>query len=184
MREIIYTLPSDLRAVVQEELQSTEKVIWAEQPIPKHFAREGMTFLWFGFFFTGFAICWMIGYGLQENVFPFIGLLFVAIGIGMLIVPFWMRKNAKSSVYFITEKRAILFEKRFGIKVRSFYPNQIQHISREQFKDGSGHIILKHDYFLDSDNFEQKKEIGFRGVNAVKKVEDLLRKLAEPGASC
>ena len=137
MREIIYTLPSNLRAVVQEELQPTEKVIWAEQPIPKHFARQGRTFFWFGIFFTGFAISWMIGYGRQEKVFPFIVLLFVAIGIGILIVPLWMRKNAKSSVYFITEKRAIIFEKSFGIKVRSFYPDQIQNISREQFKDGS-----------------------------------------------
>ena len=90
MREIIYTLPFNLRAVVQEELQPTEKVIWAEQPIPKHFARQVKAFFWFGIFFTGFAISWMIGYGRQEKVFPFIGLLFVAIGIGILIIPLWM----------------------------------------------------------------------------------------------
>ena len=182
-------LSLQLRALVEKEVESGEKIVWMEQPVPKLFSRGAIPIVLFGIPWTAFAIFWTAGAsaGMTKSAAPgafkffsLFGLPFILIGFAMLSSPFWARRSAKRSVYVITDRRAIIFRSRFfgSINIRSFSPRQLETLQRNQNKDGSGDVIFTHDVRRDNDGDRHTTNVGFMGVREVKHVEELIRHLA------
>jgi hypothetical protein len=111
-------------------------------------------------------------------LFPLWGVPFILVGLCMLASPLWARRKAGRTLYVITDRRAIIFEGGWGITVRSFEPQGLTGLKRRQRSDGSGDLILDQKTWRDSDGDPRTKDVGFFGIEQVKEVEDMLRRLA------
>lgn len=187
-------LPRETTALIDAELRPGERIVWVGRPIPARFARgSGLTLL-FGIPWVGMAIVWIVFAGLEffgqssgdqsagDQVFKLLwflgGLPFGLIGFGILYYPLWKRRQARKTAYVITDRRAILFENRWGdMAVRSFEAGQLGELRRVQNPDGSGDLIFSRDWRTDSDGEQQSTDIGFLAIAEVKSVEDMIRAL-------
>lgn len=185
-------LPLHLAHMVEQELDPNEKVQWVGQPRPGRFMAAGLFMSIFGLIFAGFALFWILtamnfgqnGFGGVGSCFPLFGIPFLLVGIGLLFSPIWLRKNALNTVYVITEKRAILFEKRWSMNIRSFGPEKLHDIERRQRGDGSGDLILARELRWSHGGQHHHSgyrtyEVGFFGIENAKEVEQMLRALRD-----
>jgi hypothetical protein len=187
-------LPPDVDARVRAELRDGERLIWVGQPVPGRFARRALPFVLFGVPWTAFALFWMgmaafMMFGAGGNnggfgfmaCFPLFGLPFVLIGFGMLSSPYWMRLQAKRTCYALTDRRAIIWSASlFGsVEVRSYGPEALGKISRTEYPDGTGDLVLEEVVTVgrDSDGHgtTYRKRHGFLAIRNVRRVEELLR---------
>src|SRR5262249_38975512 len=139
-----------LRALVESELRTNERVTWIEQPIPARAARAALPVLLFAVPWTAFSLFWMVmasGIARQRaDVFHLgfaaFGLPFVAIGVGLLSSPYWAAQMARRTLYVLTDARAIILAAGWlgSTNVRSFEPSQLHDLQREQFADGTGSL--------------------------------------------
>jgi hypothetical protein len=183
-------LPSELRPTVESEIQSGERVLWMEQPIPGRLARGMWPIVVFGIPWTAFALFWTgSAFWMTSgdkfpgpfNAFPLFGLPFILIGLGMLSSPYWARRSARRSVYILTDRRAIIFKGglRGSVTVRSFEPEKLSELQRKQQRDGSGDLIFTQDVRRDSDGDRHTSNVGFIGIREVKNVEEMVRTLSQ-----
>ncbi len=178
-----------VEALAQAELNANEKLVWSAAPAPSRLARRTLPIALFAIPFTAFAIFWIAGasgfkipdFRSGSGFFPLFGLPFLLVGLGMLSAPLWAMRNAKRTGYFITERRAILIEKRIlsGYKIRSFYPAELTNIERIQFPNGTGDVILARQLRTTNNNGQQTIPIGFFGIPEAREVEKLLTTLAQ-----
>jgi hypothetical protein len=183
------TLPNQVRNRVEMELRSGERIIWTGQPIPARFVRVSWVIVLFGIVWTAFSIFWVAGATFVTTrgstpgpfkLFPLFGLPLVAIGIGMLTSPIWLRKQAANMAYVITDQRAFVLSQTFrkGTHVQNFSPKDLQSLEHTQYPDGSGDIIFFTERWRDSDGDRRTRRRGFYAVPDVKGVEAHLRALA------
>lgn len=187
-------LPPELRSQVELELQSGERIVWMDQPIPGRLARGSIAIVLFGIPWTAFAIFWvgMAAKGVSSMqggaigwLFPLFGVPFILIGLGMLSSPYWIRRSARRSAYVITDRRAIIFQAgwRGSVNVRSFEPSALTgELQRKQYGDGSGDLIFTQEFRRGSKGREYTTNIGFMAVRDVKGVEEMVRALAQKAA--
>jgi hypothetical protein len=186
----ISLLPPAIRSQVETELESGERAVWMDQPIPRKMARKTLPGVLFGIPWTAFAIFWVVmaSHGVAKGgnngpgiFFPLFGLPFVLIGFGMLSSPYWTARKARRSVYVVTDRRAILILAKTlgGFTVQSFRPQQLNELQRNQNSDGSGDLIFQTLVSRSSKGREHITHVGFLAVRDVKFVEDLVRALAE-----
>ena len=116
-------------------------------------------------------------------MFTLFGLPFILIGIGLLSSPLWAYRNARKTVYVITDRRALLIQGSRSLTIRSFLPAQLSAIYRKEKRDGSGDIILSQWFYRDSDGDRQSEEIGFLRVKDANDIERRLKVLAQRGIS-
>ena len=186
----LWQLPSQLRTLIEGELNDGEKITWIGAPIPQRFAMRSIPTVLFGIPWTAFALFWMAGAsGFQipdfreaSDLFPLFGIPFVLIGIGMLSSPFWMMRKARKTAYILTNARAIIFDGGFSTTIRSFAPERLTDLRRKQRSDGSGDLIFERKLSYDSDGDRQTSDHGFLAISDVKAVEDLVRQLADTSA--
>ena len=211
------TLPPEQRRLIDAELASGETLLWAGQPAPGRMARMGIAPMLLGIPFTAFALFWTamaggmalifhgVGTGLSRNVpgsaplaapftlvsfFPLFGLIFVAVGIGLLLSPLWLSLKAGRTVYAVTNQRVLLWTGNLwgGPTVRSLSPAQLGDRMRTQAADGSGDLVFPraatlsayNDYdsaggFGYSRTRYRVNQAGFFGIPDVRGVDDLLR---------
>jgi len=179
----------EVESFFQGELKDGEVLVWSAAPAAKRLARKGWFLVVFGIPWTAFAIFWVAGasgfrvpnFSEPSGFFPLFGVPFILIGIGLLTSPWWLRREARHTGYFITNRRAVLIRRNvFGeYTVRSFYPKSLQTLERVQLADGSGDLILERYTTRDSDGDKSVNEVGFYGVPDVKEVESLLTELAQ-----
>ena len=179
-------LPLKLQSKVNGEIKPGESIFWAGQPNPNRRMLAGFG-LWLFFIpWTAFALFWMAmagglalikGEGGAFDFFPLFGLPFILVGIGGLLSPFWMRMGAKRTVYVITNQRVFTISGVFSTKYKSFHPEQIQFIEREEKSSGSGNLIFSRNTYRDSQGSSRTKEDGFYAVQNVKAVERHLENL-------
>lgn len=184
----VYTLPYPLRHLVDDELDRGELIRWVGQPDPSRFARQAWPIVLFGIPWTAFALFWMAGAsgfqlpdpGALEpfDFFPLFGLPFVLIGFGMLSAPFWLKWKAESTVYVVTDRRAIVFEGSRSVTVRSYTPDELGDLTRKQRPDGSGDLIFEREVSYTSKGHRRVQERGFLAIQDVREVEDLVEVLA------
>jgi len=184
------TIPRELDDKVRNELESGERILWMEQPIPRYFTTASTGFFLFGIPWTAFAVFWICGAcgfklpdfskGMTELLFPLFGVPFVLIGFIMLSVPLWRYRKAFRTVYVITDRRAITFETGWKrtITIRSYPPAKLQNIFRKENRDGTGDVILRQHSYSDSEGGQYSTEYGFMNIRNPKAVEDMLKKLA------
>jgi hypothetical protein len=185
------SLPRELRSQVEMELQSGERIVWMDQPIPGHMARGTLGLIIFGIPWTAFAVFWTVmaakGTSSMKGgaitwLFPLFGVPFIFIGIGMLSSPYWARRRAERMAYVITDRRAIIFQGgwRGSINVRSFEPSTLKgDLQRKQHADGSGDLIFTQELRRGSKGRQYTTNIGFLAVREVKAVEEMVRTLAQ-----
>ena len=99
----------------------------------------------------------------------------------MLSSPYWARRKARRSAYVLTDRRAILFTAggRGSVTIRSFEPERLTDLRREQHADGSGDLVFAQDIRRDSDGDRHSTGVGFLAIREVKAVEELVRALAQ-----
>jgi hypothetical protein len=175
----------------ESEINPGETVVWSAAPDPKRSWYKALPMVLFAIPWTAFAIFWMFGAmgfkapdfsrsgGFMQLLFPLFGLPFVLVGLGMFASPFWLRRQAALTGYFITNQRAVLVEKRFfgGFRVRSFFPEDLSALDRTQREDGSGDIIISRE-FRRSRNGTAEVPVGFFGIPDARSVEAFLQRLA------
>lgn len=192
-------LPDDVAHCVAGELRRSERVVWTGQPVPGLYARRGWPSFVFGLMFAGGAVFWTAGAGYAifqselsnwvEMLFPAFGLPFVLVGAAMMAAPHWYARKARRTVYVITDQRAILVEGNGytrSLSVRSFTPDQLRELRRDQRPDGRGNVVICRHWDRDSDGHPTATETGFFAIADVQVAEARLRELAaragaEPG---
>lgn len=183
-----FNLPEHLHAKLRAELKTGESVTWAGQPIPNTYMKSGWK-IWFFFLpWTVFSLFWIAGAsGFQIpnfeeawDLFPLFGLPFFLIGIMGLSSPFWMRKNALSIIYALTDQRAITISGVKTITVKSIPLHEIKNIERKQHADGSGDLILQSRTYSDEEGDQVTEKFGFFAINHVKKIQDIIERQIHP----
>ena len=182
------TMPLELEDKVNRELESGERVVWMEQPIPRYFTAKSTGAFIFAIPWTAFAVFWICGasgFKVPDfskggfSFFPLFGIPFVLIGIGMLSSPIWSYRKAFKTVYVITDRRAITFDAGWTTTIRSYLPAQLQDIHRKEKRDGTGDIVLDQRIWSGSEGGRQAQDLGFLNIREPRRVEQMLRKLAE-----
>jgi len=182
------TIPRELEDKVKRELESGERVLWMEQPIPRYFTAMSTGAFLFAIPWTAFAIFWICGasgFKLPDfskggfSFFPLFGVPFVLIGMGMLSAPLWAYRKAFKTVYVITDRRAITFDAGWTTTIRSYPPDRLQDIHRKEKRDGTGDVVLGQRVWSGSEGGQQAMDLGFLNIRDPKTVERMLRELAE-----
>ncbi len=152
-------IPRRLQEKVDHELESGERIVWIDMPIPRFFTPAATGAFLFGIPWTAFAVFWMCGASgfkipdFREgfDLFPLFGIPFVLIGFGMLSSPLWAYRKTFKTVYVITDRRAITFDGGWSTTIRSHPPEKLQEIYRKEKRDGSGDVIIACRAWRDSD---------------------------------
>ena len=176
---------------IERETEIGESVEWIEMPIPRFFTPTATSAFLFGLPWTAFALFWTAaaawGTSMTEGVgffrmLPLFGVPFICIGFGMLLSPLWAYRNALHTVYVITNRRAITFEGAWSTTIKSYRLDRLQEVYRKENADGSGDVIFARRIWRDSEGGRNTEESGFLRVRDPRKVESLIRKLAERSA--
>lgn len=183
-------MPAALESRVKQELEPGERLVWMEQPVPRFFTAASTPTFLFAFPWTAFAVFWTVSaaeYKVPDfsqgslDYFPLFGLPFIAIGIGLLFSPLWAYFKALKSVYAITDRRAITFEGGLATTVTSYAPERLRSLERKDRANGTGDIVFERQVIPRAKGGSYEKELGFQGLREPRKVEQLLRALAERG---
>src|SRR4051812_46937561 len=172
-------LASDVAAEV-----GSEKVLWAASPRSWDYARHKWKSAWIGIPFTAFSIFWTwgAGGGLSDGksaptFFLLWGVMFICIGLSVLLSPFFAAWKAGRVYYVVTDRRAIIFEKVWSLKIQSFDAAAFEGFERVSRGGNAGDIIFQR-------KIERRgrgtnvSEVGFLGVAEFRKAEEALRIMA------
>ena len=187
-------IPEPLQELVNAELSEDETIQWIDQPIPSFFASGALEPFFFGIPWTAFSVFWTSGAAgvldLNGGGFNFnfqnldagrlliaaFGIPFVLSGLWMLSAPLRVRRNAKRTVYAITNYRAIIVQGTlFAHNIMSYYPADICDISRTQKADGTG--SLRYAIGKIKNETEMPDVQAFVNIRNVQEVERILQEL-------
>ncbi len=200
-------LPRDIQELVLGEVRNEEKLIWAEQPDPNKFMLSEIPSILIGILLTAFALFLLRGTSImlyhasgfdqfKPNV-PFflffallgipVGILVLLFGLFLLATPYLKKLSALKTVYVLTNKRAICFNKMGLIhlnkhfkdyEILSYYPDKLINMVKVVRKNGSGDLI-----FVEipiripgPDPYLSFRKVGFLSIKNVNNVEDIIRK--------
>lgn len=186
-------LPPDVQRLVQSELRSGERLLWAAQPRPGAYRKQAIGLMIFAVPWTAFAVFWVVSAGWGTGwfggdrhggdgppglfmLFPLFGLPFVLIGLGMFSAPYWLGRKAARTAYAVTDRRAIVFEGSAvgsGTKVQSFQPERLTLMTRTERADGSGDLVFE-EFRERVGTGSRTVRRGFVGIDRVREVEDLI----------
>ena len=175
--------PQSIAQAVAHELRG-ERVLWSASPDRWAYARKYWKTALFGIPFFAFSIFWTYQAGhippkagqAMAAFFPLWGLIFVAVGLAMLLSPFYGAWAASSVFYVVTEQRAIIFEKPLKLKIQSFRPPSIAGYERVSRGGAGGNIIFQRIAERGSRG-TKVTEIGFIGLTDYASAEQALNKL-------
>ncbi len=176
----------EAQRLVQDELDFEESVQWIGKPSPTLFNKKSIPLVLFGLVATSFAIFWTVTAWSMGNdkaddssLFPFFGLPFILVGLGMLCSPLWFRWKASKTVYVLTDRRAITFDGGLSTTIRSYPPAKLQDIYRNEHSNGLGDVVFATRDRTNSNGHPQTEELGFLDIPAPKEVELKLQELAK-----
>jgi hypothetical protein len=178
----------------QRELEQGESLLWAGQPDPKQMGKQSAPIMIFGVFWTAFSVFWMWGATTPLRMpnsnnpnnamlfmFPIFGLPFVLIGIGMLTSPLWAAKNARTTVYAVTNRRILVIRAASTRSVKSFQAADIGDLEYTEQGDGSGTLTFGQHTYQTSKGGTGVRRDQFIGIPRVREVERLLRDTFQGG---
>lgn len=187
-------LPEEVRDRVRSELRDGERLLWVGQPRPGRFARRGwliaildIPWLVMSTAFMVIVSVALFGEAAQGPPRPewwflfFFGIPFFLIGLAGVSTPYRMRRQARRTVYAVTDRRAIVWEGRNfrQAKIHSVGPAELTRLRRVEYSGGVGDLIL-------DDHGEVRSRYGssrrFLAIDGVREVENLLRKALLPGS--
>jgi hypothetical protein len=171
-------LPPELAERVAAELAPGEELVWVGQPRLDLAVRPAYFLVPFGIVFTGFALVWIVvSFLLTFGLLAPCGLPFVAVGVGLIASPAWLRALARRTVYALTGRRAIVSQPSwFGrVRVQSFTAAGLGQMSRTERPDGSGDLVFQVRVAGFGEDARAERQ-GFLAIDHVREVEDLVRK--------
>jgi len=177
-------LPEQLK----NNLDKDEEIIYFTKPDPKYYLKiKDFAIYFFAIPWTAFSLFWtgMASMVLKQSIwffpFPMFGLPFIAIGFFMLATPFLRYKDAKNTVYLITNKRLIIYsspknyignksKKSDYKKIIYFTKKQIKNMSIEKdiHQNNKGNLL----FFNKNNNLK----IELIGINEINIFNDFLEK--------
>ena len=185
-------IPIHLQGKVDRELDPDERVKWTEMPVPRAFTPAVTGVFVFGIPWTLAAVlitCDAAGIGLPGpnqdpegvRVLPLLfGLPFIVVGLLLLSAPIFAYRRVFQTVYVITDRRAIAIEGTRTTTIRSYTAADLQHVYPKERRDGYGDVVIPLPPLDDYDANTRTEDRGFLGIRDPKKVERLLKELAEP----
>jgi hypothetical protein len=141
----------------------------------------------FGLVFAAFGLAWAIGagaigllFGQYGGMVGLIGLPFVAIGVMIACSPIWMRRQVAKTVYFLTDRRAVIMEPGLfrAATVSSYRPDRLTSITRTERPDGSGDLIFEQ-FTTGHGSGCRTVRRGFVDVRNVREVEALVNRVVD-----
>jgi energy-coupling factor transporter transmembrane protein EcfT len=182
-------LPEPLAQRLRAELQPGETLIWTGRPVPALAARPAWTVTLIGgaMLIPGILIAGIIGivvvavaFATKSPCFALLLLPFLAVFALILLLlatlPFRARQLADNTIYALTNRRAILWQKTlWGFQVRSFTPQQLGALQRIERPDGTGDLIFEQIPYHGAHGHHHLRSVGFTALARVRDVEDLLR---------
>ncbi len=138
--------------LVDRELAPGERVAWMEQPVPRHFPPKIKPLFIFGLFWTVISLLTALGTLLnilKSEISSALALIpvafeipFVLVGCWFLFLPRKVYLGDLRTVYAVTDRRLIVVEGAKKISIRSFFPNDLGNIHRNEDKDGEGDVFV------------------------------------------
>ena len=181
-------LPEPLAQRLRAELQPGEILLWTGRPDPALAARPAWTFTLIGgaMLIPTTIIAGVIGIVVVAVAFatrspclalallPFLA-VFAIILLLLATLPFRARQLAQNTIYALTNRRAILWQKGlWNFQVRSFTPQQLGAMQRTERPDGTGDLIFEQLPYHD-EHGRHLRSVGFTALARVRDVEDLIR---------
>lgn len=188
MSASISSLPPDVADRLRAELTADEleHLAWCDQPVAELRARRALMFVLMGAVWTTLSLSWMLFALIGGVWFSLFGAPFVLVGVLLLLQPKFARRNARNSVFAITNERVVVIEATgvFGnVSVRSFLPGSLDVIERRDGRDGDGDLVFERREWVDSDGDRRVSEYGLFGVRNVREVERMVRQLVASRSS-
>jgi hypothetical protein len=183
--------PPSIAEAVSRELQG-ERVLWAASPDRWAYASRYWKTALFGIPFASFAIFWTYQASHVPTAkgspgfavfFPLWGLMFVLFGLSMLLSPLLAAWSAGSVYYVVTERRAVIFEKKLKLKIQSFSRSAVSAYERVSSGGPGGNIIFQRIADRGGRGATRVKEIGFIGLPEYSEAEQALNKLLASGVA-
>lgn len=111
------TLTNTLRQQAHAKIAANENILFVATPEPGHEGMAKIVFIPFAIIWTIFSICWVGGAitGIRNDskiggsLMVLWGLPFVAVGLGMLSIPYFSQKRERHTIYALTDHRALVF---------------------------------------------------------------------------
>ena len=179
---------SDLDTILRRELLAGERLLWSARPAPHKLRAafgiwlfaipwtafelfwEAMAFMpWFASTHTPAAVTWSIGI-----IFPLFGLPFIAVGLGMLWMPFQAQRKAAQTIYGLTDRRLLRVSAGTKRDSASLLFTQMGPIDVSADADGYGTLRIQTGTSRDSDGDRVTERFEVSGVPDVSRLESLL----------
>ncbi len=142
----------DAQLIIQKELDSGEKFLWAGMPKQGTIFKGSDVFMVpFSLLWGGFAIFWEIialqipseKAGAVSIIFPLYGIPFVLIGLYLIFGRFiYDSKKRAKTFYGLTDQRAIIISGLFSKGVKSLNLKTMSDVSLSEKSDGHGTITF------------------------------------------
>lgn len=182
--------PDRLDLALQREIRSGERLMWHSRQIPR-LSLRGFGMYLFAIPWTGFALLWTAGasfgaWQMSEGtwgmswLFPLFGVPFIAIGLGMLAMPFLPLFGRGRILFALTDQRLIKIQKWRSLKTTSVSLDRVGMIERIETRDGSGSLKIAIRIGTDSDGDKTVEHFEIGEVANVIDVETKLARLAQP----
>lgn len=191
----INELPTRLAEVVKRETKG-ERIRWAGRPSPRQALLSSIGVWLFAVPWTAFSLAMMgalaSGFLLGKPVPPSLGISgvigvavgvlfmvpFVAVGIGMLSIPFIAMWSARTTIHLVTDKRMVTIHAgRRSTKVATVWPAEIVSMERREHRNGIGNLKLVLGSSRDSDGDRTTTSETLSGVSDVRRAEELLSEM-------
>jgi hypothetical protein len=184
--------PHDAWTIASGLMAPGERLIWADRPLPQSKERRRTGFVALGLGFALVGLYWTSQAWAAGATVVWVGLPFVALGIGFASAPWWRRRAPL--VYAVSDQRALIIRAERQPRVRSFGPADLQELEIEERPDGSGDLIFRRETMLVPHPVDDKtryrarpwvRRTGFLVVPDVRRAAVAVRRLkdAQPGAT-
>lgn len=154
----LMSLPHHLQSQLDRELDEGESIVWSAQPLPNALRRGAFAnWLWTGLPVSFFVIIFgVLGWvatitppaerqDQPWTFFAFVGTLSVFWLVSLPLFLVYARSTARSTVYAITDRRAIILVVRRGrtVSERDYRGDELIHLARTENPDGSGTLTFE-----------------------------------------
>ena len=167
-------LTVDKRQFLNSVLKRNERLIWTGEPGKKWALSQGYFYLYYGAPLLGITII-LSFMDIKGSVETKIWVLssFFLFSMILIVQPLFSLYKYSRSIYAITDKRAIICEGFFKLKVYSYGPRKLKYRERTAEANGYGDIVWDNiiEVYDVKNSTAKMKSIGFMGIPNTKEVD-------------
>ena len=166
------SLPGRLQSSLTRALEDDEQVIWFEQPDVRLSRRKAYSAVPFGL--AALALAW---HGSSRSLAGWYWVLGYLVLLGLILValPWIAQAQAQSTLYVITDRRALILTTGKKDALRAYSVQQLPQLEMRRRVHGCGDLVFETEYFEDPDASQGSREHGFEDIHDV----DLVRQILE-----